>query len=63
MCANTKSGDAELIRHSLNGDDDAFTLLLAKYKPRVLSYVVSRVDSAEDVQDIRHLSKISIYLA
>ena len=63
MCANTKSGDAELIRHSLDGDDDAFTLLLAKYKPRVLSYVVSRVDSAEDVQDIVQEIFLAAYLS
>lgn len=63
MCANKKSGDAELIRRSLDGDDDAFTSLFAKYKPRVLSYVVNRVDSAEDAQDIVQEIFLAAYLS
>ena len=63
MCANKKSGDAELIRRSLDGDDDAFTSLFAKYQPHVLSYVVNRVHSAEDAQDIVQEIFLAAYLS
>ena len=36
---------------------------LREYKPRVLSYVVSRVDSAEDVQDIVQEIFLAAYLS
>ena len=41
-------GDAELFHRILNGYGDAFSVLHAKYKIRLFSYVFKRVGNQED---------------
>ena len=51
MRADGKSGDAELVRRILDGDERAFSALCAKYEARLHSYVLKRVHNREDAKN------------
>ena len=52
MKADDDSGDAELIRRILEGDQNAFSALCAKYEAGLHSYVFKRVRNREDAEEI-----------
>lgn len=52
MAAAAEVGDAELVRSTLDGDEDAFAALVARYQKRafwVAFHVLGRVEDARDV--------------
>ena len=53
MRADDKSDDAELIRRILDDDQDAFSALCARYKPRLHSYLfLNFIHNHEDAEEI-----------
>ena len=52
MRVDEKSSDAELVRQTLAGDDNAFSLLDRRYNTRLLSYAFGKMRNREDAQDI-----------
>ena len=52
MRADGKSGDAELVRRILDGDQSAFSALCTKYEARLHAFVFKRVHNREDAQEI-----------
>ena len=52
MRVDDKSSDAELVRQTLAGDDNAFSLLDRRYNTRLLSYAFGKMRNREDAQDI-----------
>lgn len=52
MKADDDSGNAELIRRILEGDQNAFSALCAKYEAGLHSYVFKRVRNREDAEEI-----------
>ena len=52
MKTDDKAGDAELIRRILDGDQNAFSALCAKYEAGLHSYVFKRVRNREDAEEI-----------
>ena len=52
MKADGKSGDAELIRQILAGDERAFSALCDKYEAGLHSYVFKRIRKREDAEEI-----------
>ena len=52
MRADDKSDDARLVRGVLDGDQDAFSALCAKYEARLHAFVFKSVRNREDAQEI-----------
>lgn len=52
MRVDEKSTDAELVRKTLAGDDNAFAMLESRYNARLHSYAFRKMGNREDAQDI-----------
>lgn len=52
MRVGQKISDAELVRKTLAGDDNAFAMLESRYNARLHSYAFSKTGNREDAQDI-----------
>lgn len=44
--------DSELVERTLNGEDDAFEVLMTRYTPIVIGYLFGKTDSVHDTEDL-----------
>lgn len=61
MRVDAKSSDAELVRQTLEGDNNAFSLLHSRYKARLLSYAFKKMGNQEDAEDVVQETFIEVF--
>jgi RNA polymerase sigma-70 factor (ECF subfamily) len=54
--------DAQLVSATLNGDSDAFSQLVERYKSRIHGLAISIVGNTQDAQDIAQETFLATYL-
>ena len=63
VCVDVELNDAEIVARVLDGDVDAYGLLVARYRPRLSRYAVRMIGDREDAQEVLQDAFVRAYRA